>query len=76
MLDAGQVARLAGSRRVTRAGPGEGIAIDGKKVDNPDDYKGEPLAGDPTDTHDLELTERGSGGVAEHSPGRPTESIA
>lgn len=25
------------------------IAIDGEKVDNPDDYKGEPLAGGPTD---------------------------
>jgi hypothetical protein len=26
------------------------IAIDGKKVDNPEDYKGKPLAGGPTDT--------------------------
>ena len=26
------------------------ITIDDKKVDNPDDYKGEPLAGGPTDT--------------------------
>jgi hypothetical protein len=26
------------------------ISIDGKKVDNPDDYKGEPIAGGPTDT--------------------------
>jgi hypothetical protein len=25
------------------------IAIDGEKVDNPDDYKGEPIAGGPTD---------------------------
>ena len=25
------------------------IAIDGDKVDNPDDYKGEPIAGGPTD---------------------------
>jgi hypothetical protein len=27
------------------------IAIDGEKVDNPDDYKGEPLVGGPTDTN-------------------------
>ncbi len=26
------------------------IAIDGKKVDNPEDYKGKPLAGGPTET--------------------------
>jgi hypothetical protein len=26
------------------------VAIDGEKVDNPDDYKGKPLAGGPTDT--------------------------
>ena len=26
------------------------ITIDGEKVDNPDDYKGEPIAGGPTDT--------------------------
>ena len=26
------------------------IAIDGKKVDNPQDYKGKPLADGPTDT--------------------------
>jgi hypothetical protein len=26
------------------------IAIDGKKVDNPEHYKGKPLAGGPTDT--------------------------
>jgi hypothetical protein len=25
------------------------ITVDGEKVDNPDDYKGEPLAGGPTD---------------------------
>ena len=25
------------------------IAIDGEKVDNPEDYKGEPIAGGPTD---------------------------
>ena len=25
------------------------ISIDGEKVDNPDDYKGEPIAGGPTD---------------------------
>jgi hypothetical protein len=25
------------------------VAIDGEKVDNPDDYKGEPIAGGPTD---------------------------
>ena len=25
------------------------VAIDGEKVDNPDDYKGKPLAGGPTD---------------------------
>jgi hypothetical protein len=25
------------------------VTIDDKKVDNPDDYKGEPLAGGPTD---------------------------
>jgi hypothetical protein len=25
------------------------VAIDGDKVDNPDDYKGEPIAGGPTD---------------------------
>ena len=25
------------------------IVIDGEKVDNPDDYKGEPLEGGPTD---------------------------
>ena len=27
------------------------ITIDDKKVDNPDDYKGEPLAGGPTDSN-------------------------
>ena len=26
------------------------VSIDGKKVDNPDDYKGKPIAGGPTDT--------------------------
>ena len=26
------------------------ITIDGEKVDNPDDYKGEPIVGGPTDT--------------------------
>jgi hypothetical protein len=25
------------------------IVIDGEKVENPDDYKGEPLVGGPTD---------------------------
>jgi hypothetical protein len=29
------------------------ISIDGEKVDDPDDYKGEPLAGGPTDSNAL-----------------------
>ena len=29
------------------------ITIDGEKVDKPDDYKGEPLAGGPTDPNAL-----------------------
>jgi hypothetical protein len=29
-----------------------GVAIDGEPVDNPEDYKGEPIPGGPTDTDD------------------------
>ena len=37
-----------GPANLERNGDGS-IVIDGEKVDNPDDYKGEPLEGGPTD---------------------------
>jgi hypothetical protein len=37
-----------GPANLERNGDGS-IVIDGEKVDNPDDYKAEPLAGGPTD---------------------------
>ena len=43
------VSAKLGPANLARSSDGS-IAIDGEKVDNPDDYKGEPLAGGPTDT--------------------------
>ena len=37
-----------GPANLERNGDGS-IVIDGEKVDNPDDYKAEPLEGGPTD---------------------------
>ena len=44
------------------------VSVDGEKVDNPDDYKGEPIPGGPTDPNtpsisgEKDLTEDGEGG--------------
>jgi hypothetical protein len=44
----GVTAKL-GPANLERFGDGS-VEIDGENVDNPDDYKGEPIAGGPTDT--------------------------
>ncbi len=48
----GVTAKL-GPANLERFGDGS-IEIDGEKVDNPDDYKGEPIPGGPTDPNATE----------------------
>ena len=49
--------RKLGPSSVERREDGS-IAIDGEEVDNPEDYKGDPIPGGPTDPNASELTSK------------------
>ena len=64
-----------GEGTMAKLGPGDvhhqpdgSVIVGGKKVDNPEDYKGEPIPGGPTDpnapklTGESDLSDRGPGG--------------
>jgi hypothetical protein len=55
------------------------VSIDGEKVDNPDDYKGEPIPGGPTDPNapqDPAMLENERGEKTEHADDGPGEGHA
>ena len=37
------------------------VSVEGEKVDNPEDYKGDPIPGGPTDPHAMRMSGEGDG---------------
>jgi hypothetical protein len=55
---------------------GGSVSVGGEQVDNPEDFKGEPIPGGPTDPNSPELAGSASGGPVARAPGTtPTRSV-